>query len=53
MDAVDLPADLAANARGKSDDPNNPMLSVYGANMLKGFLRAHPEVAKLHYPELV
>ncbi|MGO1320039.1 MAG: isopenicillin N synthase family dioxygenase [Galactobacter sp.] len=53
VDAVDLPADLAANARGKSDDPNNPMLSVYGANMLKGFLRAHPEVAKRHYPELV
>jgi isopenicillin N synthase-like dioxygenase len=53
VDSVDLPAELAAEARGKSDDPNNPMLSVYGANMLKGFLRAHPEVAKRHYPELV
>ncbi len=52
VDAVDLPPELAADARGKSDDPNNPMLSVYGANMLKGFLRAHPEVAKRHYPEL-
>lgn len=53
IDAVSLPDELAAQARGASDDPDNPMLSVYGANMLKGFLRAHPEVAARHYPELV
>ncbi|GHD00009.1 isopenicillin N synthase family dioxygenase [Zhihengliuella salsuginis] len=52
IDEVDLPAELAADARGVSDDPANPMLSSYGANVLKGFLRAHPETAAKHYPEL-
>ena len=52
VDAVELPAELAADARGVSDDPSNRLLSIYGANMLKGFLRAHPEVAARHYPEL-
>ncbi len=46
---VPLPDHLAAQARGVSDDPHNPMLSNYGSNMLKGFLRAHPEVAKKWY----
>lgn len=53
VDAVELPAAIADDARGVSDDPDNPLLAVYGANMLKGFLRAHPEVAARHYPELV
>jgi cystathionine beta-lyase/cystathionine gamma-synthase len=29
------------------------MLASYGANVLKGWLRAHPEVARIHHPELV
>lgn len=53
VDAVELPAALAADARGVSDDPLNPLLSVYGANMLKGFLRAHPEAAARNYAELL
>lgn len=53
VDAAQLPAELAAQARGVSDDPNNPLLSSYGANMLKGFLRAHPETAARHYSELL
>ncbi|WP_417217776.1 isopenicillin N synthase family dioxygenase [Arthrobacter sp.] len=52
IDTVPLPAELAAHARGVSDDPSNPMLSSYGANVLKGWLRAHPETARIHYPEL-
>ncbi|MGG5752693.1 isopenicillin N synthase family dioxygenase [Zafaria sp. Z1313] len=52
IDPVPLPADLAADARGVSDDPANPMLASYGANVLKGWLRAHPETARIHYPEL-
>ncbi|MBG6085070.1 isopenicillin N synthase family dioxygenase [Zhihengliuella flava] len=52
IDPVELPAELAAEARGASDDPQNPMLCSYGANMLKGFLRAHPETAEKFYPEL-
>jgi isopenicillin N synthase-like dioxygenase len=50
---VPLPPELAADARGVSDDPTNPMLSSYGANVLKGWLRAHPETARIHYPQLV
>jgi len=53
VDPVQLPESLGGGSRTRSDDPDNPLLSVYGANMLKGFLRAHPEVAARHYPELV
>ncbi len=49
---VPLPDALAAEARGVSDDPENPMLSSYGANVLKGWVRAHPQTAAIHYPEL-
>ncbi|WP_404288948.1 isopenicillin N synthase family dioxygenase [Glutamicibacter arilaitensis] len=52
IDKVQLPAELAADARGVSDDPHNPMLAAYGANVLKGWLRAHPQTAAIHYPEL-
>ena len=53
IDKVELPTELAAQARGVSDDPTNPMLASYGANVLKGWLRAHPETARRHYPQLV
>jgi isopenicillin N synthase-like dioxygenase len=53
IDPVPLPAELKAEARGMSDDPNNPMLASYGANMLKGRLRAHPDVTEKYYPELL
>ncbi|KUM29225.1 isopenicillin N synthase family oxygenase [Glutamicibacter mishrai] len=53
IDKVELPAELAAEARGVSDDPENPMLASYGANVLKGWLRAHPQTAAIHYPEVV
>jgi len=44
--AIPLPSDLAPLARGVADDPQNPLLSVYGENALKGWLRAHPAVAE-------
>ncbi len=50
---VELPPELAAQSRGISDDPKNPMLAAYGANVLKGWLRSHPEVARRHHPELL
>jgi isopenicillin N synthase-like dioxygenase len=50
---VELPPELAAESRGISDDPENPMLAAYGANVLKGWLRSHPEVARRHHPELL
>ncbi len=53
IDPVELRPALAKEARGISDDPANPMLASYGANVLKGWLRAHPEVARLHHPELL
>ncbi len=53
VDPVQLPPSLAEQARGISDDPQNPMLASYGANVLKGWLRAHPKVAEIHHPELV
>lgn len=42
---IPLPPELAARARGIEDDPDNPLLAVYGENALKGWLRAHPRVA--------
>jgi len=52
IDPVELPAELAAQARGVSDDPANPMLASFGSNMLKGFVRAHPKVTEKFHPEL-
>ncbi|MDR6891852.1 isopenicillin N synthase family dioxygenase [Falsarthrobacter nasiphocae] len=53
VDPVTLPEEFAREARGVSQDPDNPMLPVYGDNVLKGWLRAHPRTAAAHYPELV
>lgn len=54
VEPVDLPPELAAAAPGgESIDPNNPILSNYGANSLKVRLRAHPDVAARHHADLV
>ncbi|HEY8702494.1 MAG TPA: 2-oxoglutarate and iron-dependent oxygenase domain-containing protein [Arthrobacter sp.] len=53
IDPVPLPPELKAQARGISDDPSNPMLASFGLNMLKGRIRAHPDVTERHYPELL
>lgn len=50
---IELPADLAAHARGVTRDPENPIHSLYGENALKSRLRAHPDVAAIHHPDLV
>ena len=50
---IDLPAELAAEARGVTVDPSNPIHSLYGENALKSRLRAHPDVAAIHHPELL
>lgn len=44
-----LPAELAAGARGVSQDADNPLLSAYGENALLGWLRSHPKVAERWY----
>ena len=50
---MELPDDLRSQARGVTDDPSNPIHSLYGENALKSRLRAHPDVAAIHHPDLV
>ncbi|WP_434969869.1 isopenicillin N synthase family dioxygenase [Microbacterium sp. bgisy207] len=42
-----------AAARGIEQDPDNVIRGTYGENLLKSRLRAHPDVAAIHYPDLV
>ena len=53
MPRIALPADLAARARGVENDPSNPISGTFGDNILKARLRAHPDVAARHHPDLV
>ncbi|MCT9821533.1 isopenicillin N synthase family oxygenase [Microbacterium sp. W1N] len=50
---IDLPAELAAQARGVTQDPGNPIHARYGENALKSRLRAHPDVAERWHADLV
>lgn len=50
---IDLPPELAAEARGVTADPRNPIHALYGENALKSRLRAHPDVSAIHHPDLV
>lgn len=49
----DLPAELAAQARGVTQDPSNPIHSLQGENALKWRLRAHPDVAEIWHSDLL
>ncbi len=44
---------LAAEARGVSQDPHNPLFRDVGKNYLKGRLRSHPDVARRYYADLL
>jgi len=48
-----LPAHLAAEARGVTQDPLNPIFREVGRNYLKGRLRSHPDVARRHHADLI
>lgn len=50
---IDLPAELAAEARGVTRDPANPIHTLYGENALKSRLRAHPDVAERWHADLL
>lgn len=50
---LSLPPELAAQATGVTQDAANVLHDTYGANALKSRLRAHPDVAARHHPELV
>jgi isopenicillin N synthase-like dioxygenase len=54
LEPLTLPPELAAHAPGgASADPTNPILANYGENSLKVRLRAHPDVAQRHHPDLL
>jgi isopenicillin N synthase-like dioxygenase len=50
---LDLPSHLAAEARGVTQDPQNPLFLEVGRNYLKSRLRSHPDVARAHYADLL
>jgi len=50
---IDLPAELAAEARGVTQDPTNPIHALHGENALKSRLRAHPDVAEIWHADLL
>lgn len=50
---IALPPELAAQARGVSQDPGNVISGTFGDNLLKARLRAHPDVAARHHADLV
>ena len=50
---LQLPPELAAQARGVEDDPDNPLLARYGEKSLLGWLRSHPKVTARWHPDLL
>src|SRR5437763_262097 len=46
VEPLKLPPELAAGARGISQDGDNPLLAEFGENALVGWLRSHPKVAQ-------
>lgn len=50
---LNLPEELAAEARGPASDPDNPLFRDVGTNVLKSRLRSHPDVARRHYADLL
>jgi isopenicillin N synthase-like dioxygenase len=50
---LSLPQHLAAQARGVTQDPHNPLFREVGRNYLKSRLRSHPDVARRHYADLI
>ena len=52
VEGTDVP-DLAAQARGVTQDPLNPLFREVGKNYLKSRLRSHPDVARRHHADLL
>jgi isopenicillin N synthase-like dioxygenase len=50
---LDLAPELAAQARGVTQDPLNPLFREVGKNYLKSRLRSHPDVARRHHADLL
>ena len=53
FEPISLPPPLAALARGSQNaDPNDPVLSTFGANTLKIRMRSHPDVTAAYYGDV-
>lgn len=50
---IELPADLAARARGIEQDPQNELRAEFGEKALVGWLRSHPRVARRWHADLL
>jgi isopenicillin N synthase-like dioxygenase len=50
---LDLPPELAKEARGLTQDALNPLFYEVGKNLLKSRLRSHPDVARRHHADLL
>ena len=48
-----VPSRYVAAAKGASEDRHNPLWAGYGDNVMKGMLRAFPEVIARHHPYLL
>ncbi|MEU3752912.1 2-oxoglutarate and iron-dependent oxygenase domain-containing protein [Streptomyces olivoreticuli] len=48
-----LPSPYVNAAGGVAHDPANPLFAGYGENVMKGMLRAFPEVIAAHHPDLL
>jgi isopenicillin N synthase-like dioxygenase len=54
MPRLELDPNLRSEQRGRSVDPDgSPILEIYGDNVLRYRLRAHPNVAEIHHPDLL
>jgi hypothetical protein len=53
MPRIELPAELAARVRGVSQDLGDVISGTFGDNLLEARLRAHPDVAAAHHPDLL
>lgn len=52
--SIPLPVALQSEATGITPDPDDsPILQVYGENVLRYRLRAHPDVAAIHHSDLL
>lgn len=50
---LELPPELAGEARGLTQDPLNPLFHDVGKNQFKSRLRSHPDVARRHHADLL
>jgi isopenicillin N synthase-like dioxygenase len=50
---LQLPAELAAESQGVTQDPQNPLFREVAKNFLKSRLRSHPDVARRHHADLL